>query len=459
MKKYYNTIHFDISERKVLLRIIDVFVIIVSLILYREYSDYHYFNLGVDRFLWTIVLAIYIQFFGSIFEIYHLPNASFYNKIFKGVVLTTFFSGIAFLLTPLITPSLPSTRKEIIAFFLIIFISLWTWRFFYATVLASKRFEKKIIIVCKSKDIESYAKELLKLDLHTKVLGFLSIDGEVNNSNYQMFDIKGFETFLEKNYVNEIVVTPLDNETSSNYLNIFLNLLENKIPIVDYNDLLEELSHKVKIAKEDKNLLDYLPYRKKYKVLYNYFTRLLDLFFSIIGLLFLTLMLPFIIFFNLIGNRGTLFFKQERVGKNGKVFEILKLRTMIYNAEQDGAVFSKKNDSRITPFGKFLRRSRIDEIPQFWNVLKNEMALIGPRPERPIFVEQIVKEIPIYQARHIIKPGLTGWAQVNYPYGQNLEDSVKKLQYDLYYIKNRNVFVDFNIIIKTISTVLFMRGQ
>jgi lipopolysaccharide/colanic/teichoic acid biosynthesis glycosyltransferase len=162
---------------------------------------------------------------------------------------------------------------------------------------------------------------------------------------------------------------------------------------------------------------------------------------------------------NAIGNRGGLFYTQERVGKNGKIFQILKFRTMVNNAERDGAVFSTPNDNRVTPFGKFMRKTRIDEIPQFINILKGEMGVIGPRPERPFFVKEIAEIMPFYETRHVIKPGLTGWAQVNYSYGESMDDSLIKLQYDLYYIKHRSVFLDLDITIKTISTVLFYRGQ
>lgn len=132
---------------------------------------------------------------------------------------------------------------------------------------------------------------------------------------------------------------------------------------------------------------------------------------------------------------------------------------MIVNAEIDGVKWAKKNDKRVTGFGKFLRRSRIDEIPQFYNVLKGEMSVIGPRPERPFFVNELARIIPFYETRHIIKPGLTGWAQVKTRYGSSVEDSLTKLQYDLYYIKHRSIFLDFNIAIKTLSTILYYRGQ
>ena len=129
------------------------------------------------------------------------------------------------------------------------------------------------------------------------------------------------------------------------------------------------------------------------------------------------------------------------------------------NAESNGAVFTTLNDTRITSFGKFLRKTRIDEVPQFLNILKGDMAVIGPRPERPFFVNEIAEVMPFYETRHVIKPGLTGWAQVNYSYGETIDDSLIKLQYDLYYIKHRSIFLDINIVLKTFSTVLFYRGQ
>jgi lipopolysaccharide/colanic/teichoic acid biosynthesis glycosyltransferase len=180
---------------------------------------------------------------------------------------------------------------------------------------------------------------------------------------------------------------------------------------------------------------------------------------SVFGILIGVLFIPFIFIGNLFGNRGALFYSQERVGKNGSVFKIYKYRTMVQDAEANGAVFSSVNDSRITAFGKFLRKTRLDEFPQFLNILKGDMGIIGPRPERPVFVNEIAEVMPFYETRHIMKPGLTGWAQVNYSYGDSIEDSLIKLQYDLYYIKHRSVFLDIDIIIKTISTVLFYRGQ
>jgi len=193
--------------------------------------------------------------------------------------------------------------------------------------------------------------------------------------------------------------------------------------------------------------------------LYLFFHRIFDLIISFLGACVGILLLPLILLGNLIANRGPLFYIQERIGKNGHLFKIIKYRTMVKNAEKNGAVWAKKDDVRITPFGKILRNSRLDEMPQFLNILKGDMSLIGPRPERPHFVRELSQTIPFYETRHIIKPGLTGWAQVNTRYGSSVDDSLLKLQYDLYYIKHRSFFLDANILIKTLSTVIFFRGQ
>jgi lipopolysaccharide/colanic/teichoic acid biosynthesis glycosyltransferase len=158
-------------------------------------------------------------------------------------------------------------------------------------------------------------------------------------------------------------------------------------------------------------------------------------------------------------NRGPLFYTQKRVGLHGKEFKIYKFRSMVVDAEKTGAKMATKNDTRITPFGKILRAFRIDELPQIISVVKGDMQFIGPRPERKVFVNQLNDRVPFYAARHLIRPGITGWAQVKYKYGENLDDSIKKLEYDLYYIKNRSITLDIRIVFKTVTTVLFSRGM
>jgi sugar transferase (PEP-CTERM system associated) len=157
-------------------------------------------------------------------------------------------------------------------------------------------------------------------------------------------------------------------------------------------------------------------------------------------------------------SRGPVFYKQERVGKGGQTFVLMKFRSMRTDAEAAGPVWAAKDDDRTTRIGKVIRKIRVDEIPQFWNILRGDMNFVGPRPERPHFVSQLAEEIPYYQQRHLIAPGLTGWAQIKYPYGASIEDARQKLQYDLFYIKNQGLVLDAIILFETIKIILFGRG-
>jgi sugar transferase (PEP-CTERM system associated) len=191
----------------------------------------------------------------------------------------------------------------------------------------------------------------------------------------------------------------------------------------------------------------------------SYFKRPLDVALSLVGVILcapLFLLIPALIAFD---SKGPVLFRQVRVGEGEKKFVLYKFRTMKNDAEgKTGAVWSHKDDTRITRVGKILRKTRLDEIPQLFNVLKGDMSLIGPRPERPEFVGQLKEAIPYYMERHSVKPGITGWAQVKYPYGASVEDSMEKLRYDLYYIKRLGSFLDFTIIAETVRVVLFGRG-
>jgi sugar transferase (PEP-CTERM system associated) len=157
-------------------------------------------------------------------------------------------------------------------------------------------------------------------------------------------------------------------------------------------------------------------------------------------------------------SRGPVFYKQERVGRNGRTFVLTKFRSMRVDAEKSGPVWASKGDDRTTRVGRVIRKIRVDEIPQFWNILRGQMSFVGPRPERPHFVSQLAEEIPYYEQRHLIEPGLTGWAQIKYPYGASIEDARQKLQYDLFYIKNYSLILDAIIMFETIKIILFGRG-
>jgi exopolysaccharide biosynthesis polyprenyl glycosylphosphotransferase len=240
-----------------------------------------------------------------------------------------------------------------------------------------------------------------------------------------------------------------------------LDCREKGIAISPMAGLYENLTGKVPIEHAGRDLQVVIPmtYSAGHRV-YIIWRRFFDVAIAIPGCLFLLMLLPFVWLFNRFSSPGDLFYRQTRVGMGGKQFEVIKFRSMVMDAEKDtGAIWAAENDSRITTVGRFLRRTRLDEVPQFWNIIKGEMSLIGPRPERPSIVANLAQEIPFYRVRHAVKPGLTGWAQVKYRYGATVNDAHIKLQYDLYYIKYQGIYLDVQICLKTIQVVLGMQGR
>ena len=457
-------IHFEVSERKILLRVFDILFVVFALYLVGLFFEFDYYTVSTTNFYWTIVLAVYILFLGSVFEMYNLQVASNQFQIIRSLILTSSTTVLLYLLTPIFTPVLPSNRLQILIFFAAILGSLSVWRLFYLRFLASHRFVKKVILVCDQNQVNELVAGLENVDPHYKVLGFVNSDSqsESNDSTkIKNIPIDTLKDFVQKKSISEVVVASQNTDGITTELyNQLISVLEKGYIIREYTQVYESITQRIPVHYVSRDFYRYFPFsRSNQNQFYIIIVRFLEIIIAVIGITIGVLLTPLLLISNIFWNKGQLFYKQERVGKNGKVFSIVKFRTMVKNAEEQGAVFATTNDSRVTPFGKILRKSRIDEFPQFINVLKGEMAVIGPRPERPIFVKEIAEIMPFYETRHVIKPGLTGWAQVNYPYGQTIDDSLIKLQYDLYYIKHRSLYLDVSIVFKTLSTVLFYRGQ
>ncbi|WP_194767987.1 exopolysaccharide biosynthesis polyprenyl glycosylphosphotransferase [Tamlana sp. I1] len=460
-----NTIHFNISERKILLRIFDMLSIFFALPLVGYVFHFEYFTVTEENWTGVLVLVLYISVFGSVFELYDLQKSSSIEKTLFGIVATVSITVLFYLLTPFFTPVLPSNRLQIAYFYFAILIALLLWRLAYILFVASPRFYKRVLIVGETTNIDIINEAFKGIDPNYKIVGFVNCDINnrvaVKSDSITEYRPDQIEEIIKLKGVSEIVVASYKSETitSDIYLTL-IKLLESGFPIYEYTQVYEEMTQRVPVQFVGKDFYKYFPFsRNNQNKLYLFFRRLFDVLLSFLGLFIGLLFLPFILLGNLLGNRGPLFYTQERIGKNGKIFKIIKYRTMIVNAEVSGAVWAKKGDVRVTPFGKFLRHSRLDEIPQFLNIIKGEMSLIGPRPERPVFVNELSEIIAFYETRHIIKPGLTGWAQVKTRYASSVDDNLLKLQYDLYYIKHRGFFLDFMILVKTLSTMVFFRGQ
>lgn len=460
-----NTIHFEISERKILLRILDIVSVVAVLYLTGYVFDFDYFKLTPTNWMWPIVLSLYLTLFATVFELYDLQKSSRFEVVIKNVILTSSVTVLFYLLTPFYTPMLPSNRLQIVYFFLAINVALLGWRYAYIMLIATPRFYKRILLVAHSDDLSQVVEALQKSDPNYRVVAFYNTSPQQTPTylpeGIRGVTIKDINSMVWELSVSEIVVgTRLADGVTAELNSKLIKLLERGVPIRAFTQVYEELTYRIPVQHVERDFYSFFPFsRSNHNKLYLFFSRILDLVLSVVGLALGILLLPIILIGNLLGNRGPLLYYQTRVGKNGENFELYKLRSMVKNAEKNGAQFAQKNDCRITKFGLFLRRSRFDEFPQFVNVLKGEMSLIGPRPERPEFVSSLIEKIPFYEVRHLVKPGITGWAQVNAKYGSSEDDALEKLQYDLYYIKHRSLFLDVSIVMKTLSTIIFYRGQ
>jgi exopolysaccharide biosynthesis polyprenyl glycosylphosphotransferase len=464
-KKSFAVPQFGLWHKKLLLAFIDLFIVTCSLFYYEKLTAE---NLSFYDFLQANSLSLLfgIGVFWILTIIFNFYDLDYVNKTRK-VLPLSFFIGIIFTLTYFVTTSISANHiidtKSLLFFTIFFTVLLMFWRVFYASVIHTNVFAKNCILLTSeetdrmliSRIIESI--EGVEFEYGLKILRTYTISKEKKQIDRLS---RAIERMTSKKLIDTVIIMDRDQGTISNSLNTTLvKAIGNGIQVETYFNLYEGVKEAIPVQFAGNQLYTILPISKyNHNYIYLLWHKLVDIVSSVLGLTTMLILTPFILVTNLFLNKGPLFYRQFRVGKGGKEIEIIKFRSMIVKAEQDGAKMSIKGDQRVTSFGKILRKLRIDELPQFWSVLKGEMSLIGPRPERKVFIDQLVKSIPLYDSRHLIKPGITGWAQVKYEYGENTEDSIKKLEYDLYYIKNRSVTLDIRIIFKTINTILFYKG-
>jgi len=336
-----------------------------------------------------------------------------------------------------------------------------SWRLIYNHILKTRQLDQRIMIIGSGPLAKNIAKEIVeRVDTGFKVIGFITdnpervgqklVNPSIINDQSQILDI------AIKERVDRIIVAL--EERRGKFPDA--QLLECKmrgIAVEEGIEFYERLTGRLQVESIRPSFLIFSDGFKKSK-LTMWTKRITESSLSLIGLLLLSPIILVISILIKINSRGPVFYKQERVGEGGKIFKLLKFRSMVENAETNGPVWAEQDDKRITRVGRWMRKWRIDEIPQMFNVLKGDMSFVGPRPERSFFVERLRKEIPFYDQRFSVKPGVTGWAQIKYRYGASKEDALEKLEYDLYYIKNLSPLYDFLIIFETIKVVLFGKG-
>ena len=335
-----------------------------------------------------------------------------------------------------------------------------SWRLVYNWILKRHGFDQKIVFVGVSDLARKLAAEIKeKKDSGFQVVGVVDSGAprEGGSSLPVLGNYDQLSEIVKENQVEKIVVT-LQERRGVFPANELLKCRMKGVEVQEGVSFYERLTGKLLVDSLNPSWLIFSSGFKKSEIR-KMIKRLSGFIISLIGLI---LSLPFSLFTAIaikLDSPGPVLFKQERVGENGEIFNLLKFRSMVQDAEKEGeAVWASENDPRVSRVGRIIRKVRIDEIPQMWNVLKGDMNFIGPRPERPQFVKELEEQIPYYAQRHSIKPGITGWAQIMYPYGSSVEDAREKLHYDLYYIKNMTIFFDLVILFDTVKIILFGKG-
>ena len=404
----------------------------------------------------TAVFVISLYFF-SLYDLSNLPTIS---EAFTRILQAFGFGCITLAIIYYLFPDLLITSKTFWAGFLLICTSVLLLRTLYFFVLRKKLFAQEIIII----GTGTLAEEITRVisctgDIGYRIVGFIGAQlPSYNPMKAPVYPgIEALKEILASKRISRIVVAPDDRRG-----NIPVHsLVQCKLKGIDIElgvTFFEKITGKILVERVDPSWIffsDGFGF-SRWRLLLK---RIMDV---AIALPLAIFSVPVVALAALIikcESPGPVLFTQERVGKQGKIFKLKKLRSMRQDAEKDGPVWAAENDTRVTRFGAFIRKTRIDELPQLWNVLKGEMSLVGPRPERQVFVEQLEKVIPYYHIRHAAKPGVTGWAQVCYHYGASTEDALRKLEYDLYYLKNISIPLDLFIIFKTIKTILFREGS
>lgn len=464
------------SERRLILAVIDGLVLnvalLAALVLREDFSISRAFI--YQNPLYFVLLTVLWVVWAAFFDCYELPRTADASQSAWRAGGAAFLTALAYLAIPHLTPHFPASRLSSVLFVSLVTVSVPVWRVLYATIFTQPTFQQRLLIVGAGRSGREMAQELACRPKRGnpyagsgyQMIGFVDDDLVKEGTIVEGMPVLGSRhdllRLVEEHGIDLLVVAITDPpRVCPELFQILLDCRERGIALESMVSLYERFTGKVSVEHAGRNLYVVMPQTNS-PVMHLFWAgkRLLDIFAGTCGLVALTLIAPFVALANAIWSPGPLFYRQVRVGKGGKAFQMFKFRSMIPAAEKgSGAVWAREDDDRITPVGRFLRLSRLDELPQFWNVLKGEMSLIGPRPERPEFVSQLIEEVPFYQARHAVRPGLTGWAQVRYRYGCSVKDALVKLQYDLYYIKRQSVYLELSIMVKTVTVVLGLKGR
>jgi exopolysaccharide biosynthesis polyprenyl glycosylphosphotransferase len=398
-------------------------------------------------------------------EMYDTRRSGRRSETIKGISVSAGISLAIYLFVFFFAPKGELPRVGVATFIVASAVLTIAWRFIYIAVFTAPEFLRRVLIVGAGKAGSTLVQVIDQM--HPKpyfIVGLIDDDPGKSGSLVEGYKIWGgcdqLMNVVKQQEVSDVIFA-ISNDMRPDMFRALLTAEEEGVEITTLPTVYEKLLGRVPILllNSDWILRSFVDYAHA-STFYELVKRLLDVIGGFIGVVLTALVFPFIALAIYLDTGRPVLFTQARLGQNGDEYSIIKFRTMVQDAEKDGkARVTVKNDTRITRVGRFLRKSRLDELPQFINVLRGEMSLVGPRAERSELVSELQAKVPFYRARLLVKPGLSGWAQVNFGYAATVEDTAVKLEYDLYYIKHRNLLLDFIILMRTFGTVIGFKGQ
>ncbi len=467
-----------LAERRLLLGLVDLLLVnsalIAALIIWGDFP--RSITALETNFKWFVTLAAVWLILGATLDIYNPARAASTTQSLLYAGLAALLTGGLYLAIPWLTPPL-GRRLQVFGFVCLAVGGIATWRFLYAQFFFQPAFRHRVLVVGGNTASRALVRELHAVASVERtnpfrgtgcfLVGFVEAGANLPGEWLGGVPVLTAEQNLvheaRRLGVDEIIVS--DESTLSPLLReTLLDCWELGLRVTPLSVAYERLTARLPVEYAGQNLsilamaagsLADSPAERLYRA----GKRMIDILLALVGVGLVGVLSPLVALGNALTSPGPLFYRQQRVGGGGRPFVLIKFRTMIPQAEgENGAMWATANDPRVTPVGRWLRRTRLDELPQFINVLRGEMSVVGPRPERPQFVGELFRLLPLYRARHAVRPGITGWAQVHYHYGNSVEDARIKLEYDLYYVKHAGFFLDLLILLQTIPVMLQLRG-
>lgn len=417
----------------------------------------------VSKAVWFAVLVPAWLLLNS--GLYDLRRAAFWPATLAGLLSAAGAAVLIYLAVYFLAPLGLLPRLVVLYFVVATAAFELAWRVLYIRIFVSAYFQRRALVVGAGWAGQAIIRALSEFQAwHYSVVGLIDDDPAKQGQIIEGVPVfGGHERLLAAAHAEQVseLILAVTGEVRGELFQALLDCQAHGVPVVRVLRLYEQVTGRVPIEHLEADwLVTSFMERVRLDAWFLFTQRVLDLASALLGLVPLLVLLPWIALAIRLESPGPVFYRQVRAGQGGRPFRLLKFRTMIAGAEADGqARWASAEDARVTRVGLWLRRTRLDELPQVWNVLRGDMSLVGPRPERPELIAVLEREIAFYRARLLVKPGLTGWAQVNYGYGRSVEDARVKLEYDLYYIKHQSLWLELMILLRTVEVVLGMKGS